>query len=286
LKSQAEQMKKSLFPAWTLSQEKAVFVNQHHPSPDLDDCFMLFQDRDLLLRDRAFVYPVPPFSESKIITREFLGIYENRNCYAVLVQGCTAAADDAWFSMREVREILSIKNYAMASRGLQLAEWAICQKFCGRCGEINKRNGAARVCSCCGKEYFPPVAPSMIVLVHDGERILLARSPSYPKNLYSILSGFVEPGESVEQSVHREVFEEVGIKICNLEYVASQPWPFPHSLMLGYQAQYSGGEIKKDPTEIDDAHWYAIHDLPLIPSMSTIAGWMIRKRQHDLGING
>lgn len=277
-------MKNSQFPAWTLSQEKSIFATQQNPNPYLGDCFMLFQDRSLLLRNRSFLYPVVPFSESNMITREFLGIYENMNCYAVLMQGCTSAADDAWFSLRDVREILSIKNYAMVSRGLQLAEWAICQKFCGRCGGINQKNGAARVCSRCGKEHFPPVAPSMIVLVYDGNRILLARAPSYPKDLYSILSGFVEPGESVEQSIHREVFEEVGIKICNLEYVASQPWPFPHSLMLGYQAQFFGGEIKNDPEEIADAQWYSIDELPLIPSMSTIAGWMIRKRQHDLGV--
>lgn len=271
------------FPDWTLSREQPIFENQQNPNCHQGNCCMIFQERDLLLQNRSFVSSGLLFPERNVIAREFLGIYENRNCYAVLLQGCKGSADEAWTPMREVREVLSIKNYALVSRGLQLVEWTICQKHCGRCGGVNQRNGAARVCVTCGKEHFPPVAPSMIVLVYDGQRILLARSPGYPKDLYSILSGFIEPGESVEQCVHREVFEEVGVKISNLEYVASQPWPFPHSLMLGYLAQYSGGKIKTDPEEIEDADWYSINKLPLIPSMTTIAGWMIRRRQHDWG---
>lgn len=130
-------------------------------------------------------------------------------------------------------------------------------------------------CPSCGLLAFPVVSPAVIVLVRKGEQILLAANRTFRGGMYSILAGFVEPGENIEETLHREVFEEVGIHVKNLRYVASQPWPFPHSLMIGYTAEWESGEIQPDGDEILDAGWYSADDLPPIPPPLSIAGRLI-----------
>jgi NAD+ diphosphatase len=123
--------------------------------------------------------------------------------------------------------------------------------------------------------HYPRVSPAVIVRVRRGEEILLARSPGFPKGLRSVLAGFVEPGESIEETIHREVREEVGIEVENLAYFSSQPWPFPNSLMIGFTADYAGGELEPQPGEIEDAAWYRADDLPQLPPKVSIARRMI-----------
>ena len=128
-----------------------------------------------------------------------------------------------------------------------------------------------------GNGQFPRVAPSMIVAVEKENAILLARSPHFPPGIFSVLAGFLEPGESAEEAVAREVYEETGIEVTDIAYFGSQPWPFPHSLMLGYQARYAGGEIRIDGTEIEAAEWYPSDDMPMIfQGNVSIAQWLIR----------
>jgi NAD+ diphosphatase len=123
--------------------------------------------------------------------------------------------------------------------------------------------------------HYPRVSPAAIVLVRRGDEILLARSPGFPQGLYSVLAGFVEPGESIEEAVVREVLEEVGIEVTNVRYFGSQPWPFPNSLMIGFTADYKGGDLTPEPGEIEDAGWYTADNLPQLPPNISIARAMI-----------
>jgi NAD+ diphosphatase len=130
-------------------------------------------------------------------------------------------------------------------------------------------------CPSCKQVYYPRLSPSIIVLVTRGDELLLARNARARGNFYSTLAGFVEPGESIEQAVHREVLEEVGVTVKNLEYFGSQPWPFPNSLMIAFTCSYVGGEIRLEEEELEDAGWYTADDLPRVPPKLSIARQMI-----------
>ncbi len=140
-------------------------------------------------------------------------------------------------------------------------------------------------CTRCGMMHFPRLSPAAIVLVKREDRILLAHSPGFPQGLYSVLAGFVEPGESIEEAVVREVREEVGIEVTNVRYFGSQPWPFPNSLMIGFTADYTGGDLAPEPTEIEDAGWYTADDLPPLPPKVSIARAMIDDFVNQQGLD-
>ncbi|WP_134586094.1 NAD(+) diphosphatase, partial [Pseudomonas aeruginosa] len=150
-------------------------------------------------------------------------------------------------------------------------------RFCGNCGTRMQAQDHERVMQCpqCGLHQYPRLSPSMIVLVTRGDEVLLARSPRFVPGVYSTLAGFVEAGESVEQCVVREVREEVGVEVANLEYIGSQNWPFPHSLMLGFHAEYVSGEIVPQEDEIEDAQWFSLDALPPLPAQRSIARHLI-----------
>ena len=124
-------------------------------------------------------------------------------------------------------------------------------------------------------KHFPRLAPAVIVAVTKGDKILLAHSSEWRGKLYSVLAGFVEPGETFEECVEREIMEEVGIKVKNIRYFGSRPWPFPHSLMVGFTAEYESGEITIDQVEITDAQWFTSDNLPLVPGKISIARQLI-----------
>jgi NAD+ diphosphatase len=131
-------------------------------------------------------------------------------------------------------------------------------------------------CEPCGTLNYPRIAPCVIVLVTRGEELLLARNANFPRPMYSTLAGFIEVGESVEETLVREVREEVGVEVRNLRYFQSQSWPFPNQLMLGFFAEYAGGEIVCDPSEIADARWFHHRELPMIPPGASVSGQLIR----------
>ena len=166
----------------------------------------------------------------------------------------------------------------MASRAAQVLEWDRTHRFCGVCGTPTEpaAHERARKCPSCGHSAYPRLSPAMMVLIWRGQELLLARAPHYAKGLYSALAGFVEPGESLEDCVHREVAEEVGLQVKNLRYCGSQSWPFPHSLMVAYTAEWAGGEIVRQEDEIEDAGWFVIDALPGVPPRFSIAGHLIR----------
>jgi NAD+ diphosphatase len=168
-------------------------------------------------------------------------------------------------------------QWALAGRAVQLVEWERTHRFCGRCGTATLRaeGERARRCPKCGLLAFPRLAPAVIALVEREGKALLARARTFGVPMYSCLAGFVEPGETLEQAVRREVREEVGIGLGEVRYFASQPWPFPHSLMVGFLAWWESGEIVIDPDEIVDAGWFGPDELPAIPPKLSIARSLI-----------
>lgn len=168
----------------------------------------------------------------------------------------------------------------VAGRATQITDWYRDNQKCGRCGEQMEMDANERSMKCPvdGLTVYPRLSPAVIVLVeHPDGRALLATNVAWrgPKPMYSTLAGFVEPGESLEDCIHREIFEEVGLKVTDIRYFASQPWPFPNSLMLGFFATYDGGDITPAPDEIADAQWFAADDLPTIPPRASIARALI-----------
>ena len=174
----------------------------------------------------------------------------------------------------------------VAGRAAQVLEWDRAHRFCGACGTPTElqRNERSRKCPACGHTAYPRLSPAIMALVWRGRgEVLLARSPHYVPGVYSALAGFVEAGESLEQCLHREVAEEVGVQVKNLRYYGSQSWPFPHSLMVAYTAEWVSGEIVKQADEIEEANWYALDALPKIPPRFSISGHLIRDTVVALG---
>lgn len=214
--------------------------------------------------------------------RHFLGMHGDEAVWAVDVpQGedpSYGAALDLFSYFGRSSEV----EWAIAGRAVQLAEWARTHRFCGRCGTptVMSANDRSMTCPACKLNAYPRLAPAMITLVTRGEpgpdqEALLARGVQFRAPMYSCLAGFVEPGESLEQAVVREVREEVGVEIGDVTYRGSQPWPFPHSLMIGFRATWTGGDIVCDPTEIVDAQWYRKDALPNVPPRISIARKLI-----------
>lgn len=198
----------------------------------------------------------------------FIGISGGVPCYAVDL--ISTAKPPQNFRFSDIRGLIgrtSEEFLGVAARASHLLLFDRTTKFCGVCGAGNQLvdTELAKKCPECGQVIYPRLSPAIIVLVRRDEEVLLARSPGFPPGVYSIIAGFVEPGETIEHAVHREVMEETGITICDLCYVASQPWPFPDSLMIGFVASYAGGTIKTDRSEIEDAGWFKRDQLPGLP---------------------
>jgi NAD+ diphosphatase len=183
----------------------------------------------------------------------------------------------SWEGLRPLFSVLDDDHFALAGRALQLLQWDRDHQFCGRCGTPTqpKREERSRLCPACKLSAYPRVAPAVMALVHRGKQLLLARSPHFPAGMYSALAGFVEPGESLEQCVAREVAEEVGVRIGGCRYFASQSWPFPHSLMIAFVCEWASGEIKPQAGEIEEANWFDLLHLPKLPSKISIARRLI-----------
>jgi NAD+ diphosphatase len=210
--------------------------------------------------------------------RLYLGMLRGDHCFAAEVHA-EAELPTGW-AFRGLRQLFGTADDAtlgVAGRALQLVDWDRTHAFCGACGQPTRlREGErARECTACGLVVYPRLAPVVMCLVRRGRELLLARSPRFPKGVFSALAGFVEAGETLEQCVAREVFEEVGLRVSNLRYFASQPWPFPHSLMIAFFADYAGGEIKVDGVEIEAAHWFSVGLLPQLPAKISIARRLI-----------
>jgi NAD+ diphosphatase len=208
----------------------------------------------------------------------WFGTLGGRPCIALNVEKpFEAPAGYRWSGLRQLFLKLPDAMLGIAGRALQIVEWDRSHRFCGRCGTPTQQrdNERVKVCPACGFSAYPRVAPAMMVLVHRGDELLLARAPHYAPGMYSALAGFVEAGESIEDTIHREVREEVGLEVKSLRYFGSQSWPFPHQLMVAFHAEYAGGELRPDPAEIADAKWFTLDALPKFPSSVSISSRLI-----------
>ena len=183
----------------------------------------------------------------------FLGLAGETPCFSPLAEPAGMA-----FSVLPLIAQLDAGDAPLFAAALSLARWHARHRFCANCGHSTEviRGGWSRACSRCSAEHFPRVDPVVIMLIEDEGRVLLGRQPHYPAGRYSALAGFVEVGESIEDAVRREVKEEAGIEIRDVRYIASQPWPFPSSLMIGCHAQAISSDLVIDATELDDARWF------------------------------
>lgn len=208
----------------------------------------------------------------------YLGLLAGTECWAAEVTADSApAAGLAFEGLRTLFSVLDDASFSLAGRALQLLDWDRNHRYCGRCGAPteSKADERARICPACRLPAYPRIAPAVMALVRREREVLLARSPHFPPGMYSALAGFVEAGETLESCVAREVAEEVGVQVSRIRYFASQPWPFPHSLMVAFVCDWSGGDIRPQAGEIEAASWFDVLQLPKLPSRISIARRLI-----------
>lgn len=241
----------------------------------------------LLAGDRVLVHAegLTPADRNVIAThfaepreRHYLGRLGTRPCWLYMVEDEAPPSDDHIFTgMRALFASGTAAELAILSRALQVAEWSRSHRFCGACGTPTHSvpGERARHCPGCGHTAYPRLSPAIMVLITRGRELLLARATRFKHPMWSALAGFVEPGESLEDCLRREVREEVGLEVARLEYFGSQSWPFPHSLMIAFTAQHAGGDITPDGNEIAEAGWFAPDQLPPLPPSASIARHLI-----------
>jgi NAD+ diphosphatase len=254
--------------------------------------WFIFSGHKLLVREENGMLSIPALLNGprdlglEALRFHFLGSLDGEACYSAEVPEEADAPPGMFFSgLRTLYDSLDGTLYRVAVVAVHVVDWDRTHQFCGRCGERTryKESERAKECPRCGLVSFPRISPAVIVAVERGQKLLLARANRFPTAFYSVLAGFVEPGETLEEAVAREVKEEVGIELTNIRYFGSQPWPFPDSLMIGFTAQYAGGEICIDKTEIVDAGWFEADELPELPGKISIArqliDWFVEKNQ-------
>ncbi len=251
--------------------------------------FLFFDGELLLTRDDDAKTGVPFLSNMKERGFDFtdylyIGSVDGSDCYAANLDRKNAGQGFSFNGLRQLYRSVQDDWFPLISRAFHLTYWASKNKYCGCCGAamIGVPEESALKCVSCGQIVYPRISPAVIVAVVRDRQILLARAGRFPTAMYSVLAGFVEPGESLEDCVRREIREEVGIEVKEIKYFASQPWPFPDSLMIGFTAQYASGEIVIDNKEIVDAAWYSAGNLPEIPpGKSSISrrliDWFVRE---------
>ena len=263
----------------------AAFVSSVSPPEDSEGTTRHFYFRgDQLLFGLEGKHAVmPTLDETPLgtlveVRRHYLGYCDYRHYVAVELKDDSPAPDGFEFAgLRELFGRLDEESFSIAGRAVQIVAWARTHQFCGQCATPTKPRTTERALECpsCGLLFFPRLSPAMIVRIERGNQLLLAHNHRFPKGRYSIIAGFVEPGETLEEAVEREVAEEVGIQIRDIEYFGSQPWPFPNSLMLGFTAKYAGGEIRLDNEELSHADWFSPDNLPDLPPPISISRHLI-----------
>jgi NAD+ diphosphatase len=210
--------------------------------------------------------------------RLYLGDLEGLPCIALHADaGSTEPAGWQWRGLRSLFLQIPEAHLALAGRAFQVVEWHRNHRYCGRCATRtrDKPGERSKECPACGLVVYPRISPAMMVLVTRGRELLLARANRFPNSMYSALAGFVEAGESIEDCIHREVLEEVGVHVGNLRYFSSQSWPFPNSLMIAFTAEYVSGEARPCDAEIADVKWFALDALPQLPGPVSISRQLI-----------
>ena len=267
-------------------------LNGFHASPK-----PLYTDKKWILAvlDGQILVPRKPIADNRMLIdqssadqlnffcqrRLWLGQWQGIDCQVWELSAEAKAASD--FKLIELRNLLFTADdqaFSMACRAVQLLDWQDKHQFCGTCGLAMEGSSSEHAMRCepCNISNYPRISPCIIVVVTRGEHCLLARQPSWPEGRFSALAGFLEAGESAEQAVHREVFEEVGVEVTNIRYVGSQSWPFPGQLMIGFLAEAVTENILVDGIEISEAYWCHYRDLPhYVPPPTIMGGRLIKQ---------
>jgi NAD+ diphosphatase len=248
----------------------------------------VFRGHELLVREADLELPDESVCAALGVTpaqRLPVGLLGEHYFGTAWVERDTVALDGFAFSgLRRLFGTMDEVRLAVAGRAFQIAEWARTHRFCGACGTPTQSVAGERCVKCpaCGHLAYPRISPAMMTLIRRGDQILLARHARLPTSRFTALAGFLEAGESIEDAIHREVFEEVGVLVKDLRYFASQSWPFPHSLMIAFTAEYAGGELAIDQSEITEARWFGPDDeFPEIPPGVSIAAALINAHRPD-----
>lgn len=251
----------------------------------------LFQQNNLLVKKQDIGYTIPDLNdlsylESELSGKLYIGSLDGHSCYTSRYPEDRVLPDGMeLLGLRQLHEQIDSSILQAAFRAVQIVVWDETHRFCGVCGKatVKKTDEHAKVCFECGQIFYPRISPAVIVAITRGDRLLLARNKNFVPGLYSVLAGFVEVGENLEECVKREIREEVGIEVKNIKYFGSQPWPFPNSLMLAFTAEYESGEIRPDGSEIAEAGWFSVEEIPKIPGKLSVSrkliDWFIEKYQ-------
>ncbi|WP_407411179.1 NAD(+) diphosphatase [Methanobrevibacter sp.] len=245
------------------------FSNTLQPADD-DILFIFNENRELFLdENKNLPKSLDNFDVDFCL---FIGVYNDKRAFVINVE-----TEDEFYPLYEVYEF-NHDLYHIAGKAVLVRDWYISHRFCGRCGvetQLDEKDMMLK-CPSCGQVHYPRIAPAIIVAVENEDKLLMAKHSYHKTHKYALVAGFVEPGESIEEAVHREVLEEIGIKIKNLKYQRSQSWPFPNSLMLAFTAEYDSGDIKVDGDEILKAKWFKKEEIERYDSDISISDWLIQ----------
>lgn len=208
----------------------------------------------------------------------YIGSLDDQPCYTGVIGPESTLTDG--YQLTQARSLYGIMDRGTEeglSRARGIVHWDATSRYCGRCGSETAVGSAepVRKCPSCGLSSYPQINPAVIILIVKEEKILLAHNRRFPENLYSCVAGFVETGETLEDAVRREIWEETGIEVAHLRYFGNQPWPFPSSLMIAFLADYAGGSITLEDEDITDAKWFSRDNLPDLPLHGSISREMI-----------
>ena len=260
-------------------------LHNQYPEPDRlpeDACLVLVREGGVFFRTGSaptiFEKVSLDLPERVIKHAQYLGHRGSVPRYVIEVPGNLPLPEGVVYSgIRELAGLIPDEELATAGLAVQVTDYDRTTRFCGRCGTATEpaRTERAKVCPSCHQVTYPRLSPAVIVLVKNNNSVLMVRGKKAPPGRYSLVAGFVEPGETIEHAVHREVREETGVAIKNIRYCASEPWPFPNSLMLGFVADYEGGEIAPDGIEVESAAWFDRNHLPDLPPKLSITRALI-----------
>lgn len=258
------------------------------------DLWFIFSGGKLLARATQESVTLPRLKDIEHIAFDlhgsfYMGNLDGDRCFAVELREVPEETGNFVFSdLRFLFGIMEEELLNVSSKASELINWENSSRYCGRCGAINenKKGERSKICPACGLVKYPVISPAVIVAIVKGDKILLAHNKNFKGTMYSVVAGFVETGETFEECVKREIFEEVGIRVKNIRYFGSQPWPFPNSLMVAFTAEYEGGDIQVDNVEIGHADWFGIENLPEIPRRGSVARKLIDWFIENIGRRG
>lgn len=245
-----------------------------------DKYVLAFKDGKILIKTFKERLSLPLLEDLKFELISFYIIHSSSEEKYYLVKNENYKNLSSIYKYHDVRSLFNLideDQFRIIGRAAQINYWDNLNNYCGKCGTANITNyeRISKECPACKSVVYPLTNPAIIVAITKGDKILLAKNINFKQDFYSVLAGFVEPGETLEECVKREVREEVNIEIKNIKYFDSQSWPYPDSIMIGFTAEYASGKIKVAPDELIFADWFSAHNLPLIPSPISISRKLI-----------